>query len=146
MYTTRFRNYAMPAFRASGLFGEAMLGEKCGHPTNNSSTMPAVNVKETSDKYTIDVSAPGMKKADFILKMEDQTLSVSSEKQSEKNVEGEKFTRREFQYHAFKRNFSIPESVNVTEISATYENGILSINLPKKTQDQKQASRKIEIS
>lgn len=55
-------------------------------------------------------------------------------------------TRREFSYSTFKRAFSLPETVDSTKINASYENGVLLINLPKKEEAKVQAKRMIEIS
>ena len=73
-------------------------------------TQPAVNVKEDADAYHIEVAAPGYEKADFEVKVEEQVLSIGTEKKEETETkEGETFKRREFKYAAFQRTFNLPE-------------------------------------
>ncbi len=112
----------------------------------NKVTVP-VNIKETENSYLVELMAPGMKKEEFNIEIDDDLLTISSEVKSEK-TEGEegKFTRREFSYSSFKRSFTLPETVKDEEINASYENGILKITLPKKEKALPKAKRLIDIS
>ncbi|QIP17308.1 Hsp20/alpha crystallin family protein [Spirosoma aureum] len=92
--------------------------------------MPAVNVKEDTDGYQIDVAAPGLKKEHFKLSLHNGKLTVSTQQQ-EKTEPGQ-YTKREFSYHAFSRSFWLPDSFDKEQIQARYEDGILHIVLPKK--------------
>ena len=108
---------------------------------------PAVNVRETDNDFTVELAAPGLKKEDFNVEIENDILTISSETKSEKETKEEgKYTRKEFTYNAFKRSFSLPETVNGTEIKASYENGVLLVTLPKKEEAKVQPKRLIEIS
>ena len=74
-------------------------------------TLPAVNVKETPDAFRIEVAAPGMKRDDFKVELDNNVLTVSSQREDqfeEKDDDGN-YTRREFSYQAFQRSFSLPE-------------------------------------
>jgi HSP20 family protein len=98
-------------------------------------TTPSVNVVETTENFRLDIAAPGLAKEDFKINLEDKTLTISAEKKSE-TIEGEKNVRREFTYATFKRTFTLPETIAVADIKATYEAGILTLTLPK-TEPQK---------
>tara|TARA_B100000949_G_C14229399_1_gene428230 strand:- start:396 stop:839 length:444 start_codon:yes stop_codon:yes gene_type:complete len=110
-------------------------------------SIPAVNIQETEDNFLVEVAAPGKTKEDFNIELDNDVLTISSESKKE-NTEEEKgkFTRREFSYSTFKRAFSLPETVDNAKINASYENGVLLINLPKKEEAKVQAKRMIEIS
>lgn len=113
---------------------------------NTGITLPKVNIKETADAFIVDMAVPGLKKSDFHLDLDNQTLSISTELKEENEHKEENYTRREFGYSSFKRTFNLPESVNDEEINATYTNGILSILLPKKEEAKQKPPRSIKIS
>ncbi|MBT7654823.1 MAG: Hsp20/alpha crystallin family protein [Flavobacteriaceae bacterium] len=97
-----------------------------------SSTTPAVNIIEQDTQFLIELAAPGNKKKDFEIEIEDGILSISSSSNKEDNTsEKETFTRHEFSYNSFRRSFTIPESVDVSSIEATYSEGVLLIKLLK---------------
>lgn len=113
---------------------------------NTGITLPKVNIKENADAYTVEMAVPGLKKSDFQIDLDNEILSISTEtKEESENKEGN-YTRREFGYSSFKRTFTLPESVNDEKINATYENGILSILLPKKEEAKQKPARSIKIS
>ena len=108
--------------------------------------MPQVNIKETADAYWVEMAVPGMKKSDFHIDLDNHLLSISTEvKQEEENKE-ENYTRREFGYSSFRRTFTLPESVDDSKINASYNDGILSIHLPKKEEARQKPARTIKIS
>ncbi len=112
----------------------------------NDSTMPAVNIKEGKDDFEVEVAAPGMKKDDFKIELDNNLLVISSEKE-EKNEEKEsgEFTRREFSYQSFRRSFTLPKTIEDKKIKASYKDGVLSIRLPKKEEAKEKPRRMIEI-
>jgi HSP20 family protein len=112
----------------------------------NNSTMPAVNIKETKDDFVVEVAAPGMKKEDFNIELDNNLLVISSEKeeQNEEKKEGE-FTRREFSYQSFKRSFTLPKTIEDGKIVAKYNEGVLSITLPKKDEAKEKPKKLIAI-
>mgnify|MGYP000387890299 FL=1 len=93
---------------------------------------PPVNIIEKSDKYLLSVAAPGFEKADFNIKLDANTLTISTEKKEIVTEENDKLIRKEFGFKAFRRSFTIDEKIDAANISARYENGILAIELPKK--------------
>lgn len=104
---------------------------------------PAVNIVESENNYRIELAAPGLNKEDFNIQVEKDTLSISAKKESTA-VEGEKVKVREFAYTSFQRNFNLPKTVNAEAIEARYENGVLSLTLPKK-EEALPKSRQINI-
>ncbi|AUS07359.1 Hsp20/alpha crystallin family protein [Pseudotamlana carrageenivorans] len=109
-------------------------------------SLPKVNIKETADAFVVEMAVPGLKKSDFKIDIDNQTLSISSEVKEEKEHQGYNYNRREFGYSSFKRTFNFPESVNDEKINANYDNGILSIELPKKEEAKQKPVRSIKIS
>ena len=105
---------------------------------------PPVNILEQNDLYHIELSAPGMDKADFNVKLDGKILTISSEKKEEKKQENEKMIRKEFSYRSFKRSFTVDEKIDAANISARYENGILKLDLPKK-EEVKNVAKDITI-
>ena len=98
------------------------------------STLPAVNVQENNNELVIDVAAPGMKREDFQVELDNDVLTISSQQQQsqeDKDDQGN-YTRREFSYHAFQRSFQLPgNKVKGNEITAKYKDGILHVTIPK---------------
>ena len=117
--------------------------------TTAGSSLPAVNVRETNDDFMIDVAAPGMKREDFKVELDNNILTISSEledKQEEKDKNGT-YTRREFSYQSFQRSFSLPENkVDGGKISAKYTDGILHVIVPKREEAKVKPARQIAVS
>lgn len=107
---------------------------------------PAVNIVETADAYRIEVAAPGLAKGDFEVKVENDLLWIAAKKAEKSENTDEKYTRREFNYFEFKRNFHLPETVDATGIKANYENGVLHVTLAKKPEAKPQPAKLIEIA
>ena len=109
-------------------------------------TLPSVNIKENTDAFEVEVAAPGFDKSDFNIELNNDILTISSENQTENEVkEDEKITRREFSYQSFSRSFTLPELVEDEKISAKYENGILSIKIPKKEEAKPKPVKQIAV-
>lgn len=94
--------------------------------------IPAVNVKEKDKEFEIELAAPGLKKDDFKITVENGILTIKAEREEEKEIKEDNFTRREFSYENFTRSFTLPESVNEEKVDAQYENGILQLKIAKK--------------
>jgi HSP20 family protein len=119
--------------------------------SNNSSTntsIPAVNIRETSDAFEVEMAAPGMTKDDFKIELDNNMLLISSEKENEsEEKEGSNYTRREFSFQSFQRTFQLPkEVVDAEKIEARYENGLLHLVIPKKEEAKQRPPRMIKIS
>jgi HSP20 family protein len=111
-----------------------------------SHTVPAVNVIESKDGFILELAAPGMDKNDFRLKMEHNILSITGQKENNKEENDSKYTRKEFSYCSFERSFTLPNTVNSENINASYENGVLKISLPKKEEAKEKPVKEISIS
>jgi len=116
-----------------------------GRVDETSGDIPAVNIKEENDKFMLEMAAPGMKKDDFQINLDNYQLTISSEKKEEKKEKEDNYTRREFVYSSFSRSFTLPKSIDIEKIKADYKNGILSIVLPKKEEETK-LTKQIKIS
>lgn len=112
---------------------------------NKGITLPAVNIRETTNEYVLELAAPGMKKSDFNIEVDHKLLSISSELSETKETEESNYTRREFGYSSFKRSFNLPETVDATKVSASYNDGILMVNLPKREEAIPKPPKRIEI-
>jgi HSP20 family protein len=96
-----------------------------------------VNIKETNTAYELQVVAPGLKKQDFKLNLADDMLTISFEQKPEDYEEGTKWVRNEYRLRSFERNFHLDETVDDSNISAKYLDGVLTITIPKKREVQK---------
>ena len=114
----------------------------------NHFTLPAANIKEVDDSFHLELAAPGFKKSDFKIELENDVLSISSgrEEKSEKKDKKGNYTRREFAYHSFSRSFTLPQSADGDKLSVSYEAGILHFNIPKKEAAKTKVPRTIKIS
>ena len=111
-------------------------------------TIPSVNIKETENDFHVEVAAPGMNKEDFNIELDNNILTISSEKSNE-NVEkeGEKYSKREFSYQSFQRSFTLPQGmVNEDKIKAEYKDGVLNLTIPKREEAKKKGRKTIKIS
>ena len=93
--------------------------------------LPAVNVKDKDKEYEIEVAAPGFKKEDFSISVENRILTISAEEKEEKEVKEDKYTRREFLSSSFTRSFSLPENIDESQIRGHYDDGVLYVTIPK---------------
>ena len=116
--------------------------------SDTNTTIPAVNIKETADNYEVEVAAPGMTKKDFKIELDGNTLTISSERSSQKEEDGdERYSRREFSYQSFQRTFNLQkEVVDLDKIEAKYENGLLHLLIPKKEEAKQKPPKLIQIS
>jgi HSP20 family protein len=119
--------------------------------SNNSTTntsIPAVNIRETADAFEVEMAAPGMNKEDFRIQLDNNVLTISSEREhrNEQN-EGERYARREFSYQSFQRTFHLSKDVvDADKIQAKYENGLLHLTVPKKEEAKQRPPKMIQIS
>jgi len=144
----RRRNHGFPTFAkvVNDIFNDDFAKNLDESLSIWNGTQPAVNVKENTDGFHLALAAPGYNKEEIEVKIDDNVLTISSEKKEETiAAEGEKFTRKEFKYAAFKRTFTLPETVDAAKIEANYDNGILNVSIPKKEEAKPLPARTIEI-
>ena len=128
-------------------FGNDMLDWNNRHFSEPNTTLPSVNIKENTDDFIIEVAAPGFEKKDFLIEVDNDTLTIASEKKIEDEVkEGERITKKEFSYQSFSRSFTLPMLVERDRIIAKYEKGILNIVIPKKEEAKPKPTKRIAIS
>ena len=123
-------------------FGRAFVGNVYG---DEARSIPSVNVVETENDYRIEVAAPGLDKKDFNVDIENNILTISSQQDNKQTDDDKNYIRREFNYFAFKRSFSLPEHADQDKISATHMNGILEVVIPKREEAREKPNRKIEV-
>ena len=114
--------------------------------TSETSSTPAVNIKEDGKNYFLDLAIPGIDKKDMKIDINEDVLIISSESKSETSEDKEGFKKKEFNYSSFCRSFYIPENVDRDKIVAHYKDGILSVSLPKQEEENKKLQRQISIS
>jgi len=106
--------------------------------------IPAANIIEEDNDYALDIAAPGYEKKDFKIDLDNNVLTVSSQKEEKYEEQNKDYNRREFSAYSFSRSFTLPETIESEKIKATYENGILHIILPK-VEEVKKEKKEIEI-
>jgi HSP20 family protein len=109
-------------------------------------SLPALNIKEATNEFAIELAAPGYKKSDFKITSEEGVLTISAEKQEEKNEEKKRFTRKEFSYESFTRSLQLPENSLPDKIDAKYEDGLLKLTLPKKEVTVTKEKKEIKVA
>ena len=111
-----------------------------------SNSLPAVNISENKDDYRIELAAPGLSKNDFKINLEDDVLTISSEKEDKKEEKDEQIMRREFNYSKFSRSFTLSETIDVDKIKASFKDGVLNLVLPKMEEAKVKPAKEIKIS
>ncbi|MBQ7157340.1 MAG: Hsp20/alpha crystallin family protein [Bacteroidaceae bacterium] len=121
-------------------------------PTKSYGTTPAINVSEDEKEYKVEVAAPGMKKENFNVHVtQDGDLVISMEAKSDTTTDengqevknSKKYLRREFAYSKFEQILTLPDHVELENISASVEDGILTIDIPKMTEEEKEKENKV---
>ena len=130
------------------LFSRDLFDWNNSNFSTTGTTLPAVNVKETPESFVVEMAAPGMKKEDFKVELNNNLLTISSEQKSEQEEkDNDRYTRKEFSYQSFQRSFQLSrEAVDADNIQAKYENGVLHLTIPKREEVKQKPSRLINIS
>lgn len=110
-------------------------------------TVPALNILEEEKNFKVELAAPGMKKDDFNIDIDDNVVTISSEKESETTEGGDnkKYSFREYNYSSFSRSFSLPENADTEKITAKYSDGVLCLTVPKKNEQAKPKKNKVRV-
>ena len=114
--------------------------------SNNTTSMPAVNIREDDKRFILDLAVPGIDRKDLKIDINEDVLTISSETKNESEENKDGYKRKEFSYSSFSRSFQIPENVNKEKIEANCKDGILSVALPKLDEEKKKISRQVKIS
>ncbi|MBL3657658.1 Hsp20/alpha crystallin family protein [Fulvivirga sediminis] len=118
----------------SNLFNEFLLPDVAPQTKRTSQvkhSLPKVNIRELENGFTVELAAPGYKKEDFKIELDNNLLTISAAVK-ENPEETHKYTSKEFSYQSFTRSFTLPKSIEGEKIKASYENGILNVEIPKK--------------
>ena len=136
--TTAYLTSREPFFR---LFDSFFNGDVQGEETR--SWVPPVDIQENGEAYLFHAELPGLTKEDIHITLENNVLRVSGERKFEKDAKMENYHRVERTYGTFTRTFSLPTQVDADKVQAAFENGILTITVPKAEQAK---PRRIAIS
>ena len=111
------------------LFGRTYAGgESAG---GNGDWIPALDIYEGKDRYVITVELPGVEPADVDISVEDSTLAIRGERKFYQEVDEDSFHRVERRYGAFSRSLSLPQTANADAIEASFDRGVLTVEIPK---------------
>jgi len=131
-------------FFENDFFGKDALANACHY--ENTVGVPAVNIIENKDNFKLEVAAPGLAKEDFKLNLENSTLTISSHKETNNEVNEEHFVRKEFSNFTFSRSFQLPHTVDQDKIEASHKNGVLTILIPKKEEAKVKEARTLVVN
>jgi len=146
MSLIKFRTNPAQAANFDSFFNDFFEGEFFPKSLNSKGgSLPAANIRETEKGFHVELAAPGMKKKDFNVELNDDLLTIRTEKQDEKEEKDGKYTKREFNYSSFVRSFRLPEEVDIDGIEASYTDGVLSLEIPKKELEETKKVKQIEI-
>lgn len=112
-------------------------------------TLPSVNILESGSDFKVEMAVPGMKKEDFKVELDNNTLSIQAEISTEHegdNEDSARYARKEFSYQSFRRTFYLPNTVENEKIEATYQDGVLRLIIPKREEAKKKPVKTIQIS
>lgn len=107
--------------------------------------LPAVDVKSTSKRYVLEAELPGMAKSDVEVKVEDDRLLITGSREETTTKKSESFLRKERFARNFKRVFRLPADVNRAKIEAEFDNGVLTIDLPRGEDTSRSAEKTIRV-
>ncbi|HEV2851779.1 MAG TPA: Hsp20/alpha crystallin family protein [Thermoanaerobaculia bacterium] len=122
---------------------DTFFNDMQGEEVSNRSWVPPVDIQETTDGYRLIAELPGLTKDDISITLENNVLRLSGERKFEKDTNKESYHRIERTYGQFTRAFALPQQVNPEGVQAAFENGVLTITVPKAEQAK---PRKIAIS
>jgi HSP20 family protein len=121
---------------------ESFFNDAQGEEVSNRNWVPPVDIQETEEGYRLQAELPGLTKEDIDITLENNVLRLSGERKYEREVKKESFHRVERTYGTFSRAFALPQQVNAEGVQAAFENGVLTITVPKAEQAK---PRKISI-
>ncbi len=126
------------------LFNDAFREIGFGRDTDLSMLSPDVDIYEKDDRLFAEIEIPGIDKKDIDISIEDHVLTIKGEKKSEREDKGRNYHVVERRYGRFQRAFRIPEYIKAEEIKAKFDNGILTVEMPKK-EEAKKSSIKVKV-
>lgn len=139
-FNPKSTNSLMPDFNDvfDSIFNDTFFSDRM------TTKVPAANISESADQFHVELTAPGLKKEDFRLKLERDVLSISVDQVHEDQQHARNYAKREYSYNSFVRSFTLPEMADQNGIEAKYTDGVLCIDIPKR-EEAKVQFRQIEI-
>ena len=128
-----FREVVALQNRVNSLFREMNDDDS---PLTTASFVPAVDIYEDAKKVVLKLEVPGMEEKDLDVRVENNTLTVKGERKFEKDEKEENFHRIERRYGSFYRAFTLPSTVDTSNVQASYNAGVLKLELSKKPEAQ----------
>ncbi len=133
-------------FRPSSIFDSMFSDMGSRLPSRIGVTIPSANIKETDKEYQIELAAPGLRRQDFHVDLNNNLLTIRAEKEDEKEEEEDDYSRKEYVYNSFSRSFQLPSNTVADKIDAKYVDGVLRIHIPKKEISQQKTRKQINVS
>lgn len=133
----------MPGGFFSDWFDRPMYGGNWNWPE---SSVPACNISENDASWAIELAAPGFKKDEINVSIDNGVITISAESKKEKEDSGDKYTRKEFSYSSFNRSFTIPETADENQINASYNDGVLNVKIGKKAIAEPKKTQTIAVN
>ncbi len=132
----------------SNLFDDFFTRDLFNWPSNSSTgtSIPKVNIYETDNEFHVEMAAPGMTKDDFKVELDNNMLTISSQKETKDEEDNKNYQRREYSFQSFVRTFHLPDSAEAEKINAKYADGILNLVIPKKEEAKRKPAKTIKIS
>jgi HSP20 family protein len=128
-----FREFTTLQERINRLFRDS-YGDGRDEALTTSNFAPPVDVYEDEHNITLKIEVPGIEEKDIDVRIENNTLTVHGERKFEKEEKEENFRRVERQYGSFTRSFTLPNTIDADKVQATYDKGILKVQLAKKAE------------
>jgi HSP20 family protein len=140
---TRNRNLNDLQREIDRVFGQFFPSRESDESTSRQAVWaPRTDLIEMEDNYRLHLDVPGLSKEDLNINYKDNQLTISGERTSDRTDENEEYVRVERSFGQFYRSFTLPRTVDTEDITATYDNGVLTISVPK---TEKEKTRQIEI-
>lgn len=118
------------------LLGDRMFRER---------EFPLVNIRNLQNEFKVELAAPGYKKEDLKVQVDDGILTVSSEQKQEETKDQEGWRRREFRYNSFERSFQLPDNADPENVQANFADGVLHLTIGKKMQTAPPRTKAVAI-
>lgn len=145
MTLVKFKKTA-PADLMNSFFNDVWANDFSAFNRQLNRSIPSVNISETDNSFVLDFAAPGFTKEDIKVKLDGDTLTVSAEVKTETENTERNYKRREFHQTSFSRSFTLPDTIDGEKIEGKYNNGILTVNIPKKVIDKQSNVREISLN
>ena len=129
-----FRDVLALQNRMNSIFQDYTRGQGEADALTTAAFAPPVDIYEDEHKVVLKLEVPGMKQEDFDIRVENSTLTVRGERKFEKEEKEENFHRIERRYGSFYRAFTVPSTVNTENVQASYDAGVLKIELEKRAE------------